>query len=193
MKNLLMTLVLVLSTMRLVAQTTDNQHLMFKGVPIDGTMSEYVAKMKLNGFVVVATESGLTELEGDFASYKKCRIIVATVKGKDLVSKIHVSFPTKQEWSDLEFQFNNLKEMLMSKYGSPSQNISEWLSNGEPENTMKTYYIKNDECRFISTFQTPKGEIQLKIDHKSLMCFISLTYTDKINGEIMKAKAIDDL
>ena len=70
MKNLLITLALVLSTMRLVAQTTDNQHLMFKGVPIDGTMSEYVAKMKLNGFVVVATESGLTELEGDFASYK---------------------------------------------------------------------------------------------------------------------------
>ncbi|MFM2299869.1 MAG: hypothetical protein RIR98_1477, partial [Bacteroidota bacterium] len=49
MKNLLMTLALVLSTVRLVAQTADNQHLMFKGVPIDGTLSEYVEKMKLNG------------------------------------------------------------------------------------------------------------------------------------------------
>jgi hypothetical protein len=47
MKNLLMTLALVFSTMQLVAQTADNQHLMFKGVPVDGTLSEYVEKMKL--------------------------------------------------------------------------------------------------------------------------------------------------
>jgi hypothetical protein len=70
MRAIFTTLSAILISLNLGAQTAENQHLLFKGVPIDGTMNEYVAKMKLNGFVVIATEPGATMLQGEFASSK---------------------------------------------------------------------------------------------------------------------------
>jgi hypothetical protein len=55
MKAIFITLSAILLSLNLCAQSAENQHLLFKGVPIDGTMNEYVAKIKLNGFVVIAT------------------------------------------------------------------------------------------------------------------------------------------
>lgn len=194
MKNLLMTLVLALSTMRLVAQTADNQHLMFKGVPIDGTMSEYVAKMKLNGFVVVATEPGATMLQGDFASYKKCLIGVVTLQQKDLVSKIRVMFPEQSDWATLYGNYSNVKEMLTQKYGAPTEVIEEFTTYPDvKDDGLKFMYLRNGECNYTTVFKTSNGEISLYLDHAESVRFVGLSYLDKINGEIIKAKAIDDL
>jgi len=92
-------------------------------------MKEYVAKMKLNGFVVVATEPGATMLQGDFASYKKVIIGVVTLQQKDLVSKITVMFPKQEDWASLDGNYSNLKDMLTQKYGTPTEVIEEFPSN----------------------------------------------------------------
>ena len=60
------------------AQTTE--HLKFKGVPIDGTLSEYVLKMKQAGFQLIETDDGVAVLEGEFAGYRDCMIGVKTFK-----------------------------------------------------------------------------------------------------------------
>ncbi|MEY4572622.1 MAG: hypothetical protein RLZ10_1865, partial [Bacteroidota bacterium] len=85
MKAIFTTLSAIILSLNLSAQSTENQHLLFKGVPIDGTMNEYVAKMKLNGFVVMDSEPGTYVLQGDFAGYKDCFVGVVTMKQKDLV------------------------------------------------------------------------------------------------------------
>lgn len=194
MKNLLITLGLVLSTMQLVAQTADNQHLIFKGVPIDGTMNEYVAKMKLNGFAVIATEPGATMLQGDFASYKKVIIGVVTLQKKDLVSKIKVMFPKHEDWASLYGNYSNLRDMLTQKYGTPTEIIEEFPSYPNLNNeTLKFMYVSSGECNYKTIFETPNGKITLYLDHIDSDCFVALSYLDKINGNIIKAKAIDDL
>jgi hypothetical protein len=194
MKNLLITLALVLSTMQLVAQTADNQHLMFKGVPIDGTMNEYVAKMKLNGFVVLAMEPGATMLQGDFASYKKVLIGVVTLQQKDLVSKIRVMFPKKEDWASLYGNYSNLKDMLTQKYGTPTEVIENFPSYPNvKDESLKFMYVSSGNCNYTTVFETPNGKITLYLDHIESDCYVALSYLDKINGEIIKAKAIDDL
>ena len=55
--------------------------------------------MKQNGFTHIGTEDGVAMLKGDFASYKNCIVGVATLKQKDLVSKITVIFPECDTWS----------------------------------------------------------------------------------------------
>jgi hypothetical protein len=93
MRAIFITLSAILISLNLGAQSAENQHLLFKGVPIDGTLSEYVEKMKLNGFVVMDSEPGTYVLQGDFAGYKDCFVGVVTMKQKDLVSRIKVLFP----------------------------------------------------------------------------------------------------
>jgi hypothetical protein len=194
MKAIFITLSAILLSLNLSAQSTENQHLLFKGVPIDGTMSEYVEKMKLNGFVVMDSEPGTYVLQGDFAGYKDCFVGVVTMKQKDLVSRIKVLFPERDDWASLYGNYVNLKEMLIQKYGQPTEVVEVFPSYPSVTNEgLKYTYAQVGECNYKTVFDTPKGQVSLYIDNTDSKCFVGLSYTDKINGEIMKAKAIDDL
>lgn len=193
MKTFFLTLTFALTTMLTFAQTSE--HLSFKGVPIDGTLDEYVSKMKQNGFTHLGTEDGTAILNGDFAGYKDCHVGVSTLKQKDLVYKIGVLFPEKDTWSRLSTNYFDLKQMLTEKYGKPSDVVEKFDGYSQPkDDDDRMYKVKFDNCKYYSFWQTDKGEIQLSIDHSSVTsCFVKLAYFDKINGDKIKAKAKDDL
>ncbi|OJU73763.1 MAG: hypothetical protein BGO09_04155 [Bacteroidetes bacterium 47-18] len=195
MKKILLSLFLVFTTLAAFTQASD--HLTFKGVPIDGTLDEYVAEMKKNGFSYLGTDGGIALLNGDFAGYKDCYLGVSTLKQKDLVHNIVVVFSDKDTWSTLSGNYFNLKDMLIEKYGKPSS-ASETFdvpSFKLPlDDNDKMYEVKFDNCKYYSIWETDKGAIQLSIEHNGISsCFVQLAYFDKINGEKIKASAIDDL
>jgi len=170
-------------------------HLVFKGVPIDGKLNEYIAKMKQNGFSQIGTEDGVSILQGDFAGYKNCIVGVATLKQKDLVSKITVIFPEQNTWSSLSGNYFSLKEMLTQKYGNPSDVVEKFESYSQPrDDNDRMHQVGMDRCKYYTIYETEKGSIELSIEHESfLRSFVMLSYFDKINSDIIKAKAIDDL
>ena len=96
------------------------QHLSFKGVPINGTLKEYTDAMVKAGFHYELTQNGVSLLTGDFAGYKNCTIGVSTLKNCDVVSHIAVIFPNKETWSAVLNDYETLKSMLTQKYGYPS-------------------------------------------------------------------------
>ena len=195
MKKIIILGIFVLNTIISFSQTQSSEHLEFKGVPIDGTLNEYVAKMKQNGFTHIGTEDGVAMLRGDFAGYKNCIIGVATLKQKDLVSKITVIFSDCDTWSSLSSNYFSLKEMLTEKYGKPSDVVEKFQSYSQPrDDKSKIYEVQFDRCKYYTTYETKRGRIQLSIEHNSVIsCFVMLSYYDKINSDIVKAKAIDDL
>lgn len=197
MKAVLTLLFCLVLTMTSFAQnnTDTTKHMTFKGVPIDGTLNEYVSKMKQSGFTLIGTEDGVAMLKGDFAAYKGCVIGVATLKGKDLVSKITVIFPEQETWSSLSSNYYNLKELLTEKYGEPSEIVEKFDTYSEPDdNGDRMHAVKMDNCKYYTTYELKNGSIQISIDHQNVMsCFVTLTYFDKINSEKVRQKAIDDL
>lgn len=194
MKKFFLSLMVALMSVTSHAQT-ESPHLTFKGVPIDGTLNEYVQKMKQKGFVYLGAEDGVAFLRGDFASYKGCTVGVATLKQKDLVSKITVIFPNCDTWSMLASNYYSLKEMLTEKYGKPADVIEEFQGYSEPrDDNARMYELEMDRCKYTTTFETPKGSIQLYIGHNSVTaCFVLLSYFDKINGDVIRAQAMEDL
>lgn len=194
MKKMMLSLVLTLLSLTLYAQT-ESPHLSFKGVPIDGTLSEYVQKMKQKGFDYMGTEDGIAILTGDFAAYKGCTIGVSTLKQKDLVSKIIVFFPDCDTWAQLAHNYFSLKEMLTEKYGKPANVIEKFQGYSLPrDDDSKMHEVKMDRCKYGTTFKTSKGDIGLYISHDGARnCYVKLTYLDKINGDIIRAKAMEDL
>lgn len=133
-------------------------------------------------------------LEGDFAGYKGCTIGVSTLKQKDLVCKIVVIFPKLETWSQLTTNYFNLKEMLTVKYGEPSCVIEKFDGYEPSDDGSKMSSVKLDHCKYYTTFETARGTIQLNIGHESVYsCFVVLSYFDKINGDVIRAQAIDDL
>ncbi len=197
MEKTLITLFLSLAVLLSLAQTNTNppNHLTFKGVPLDGTLDQYVSKMTQVGFERVSTKDGVAMLHGDFAGYKDCYVGVSTLKEKDLVYKIAVIFPEKDTWSTLSGNYFNLKQMLTEKYGQPSDVAEKFDGYSEPrDDESKMHGVKFDRCKYYSVWQTDNGEIHLSIDHNSLLkCFVKLIYFDKSNGAIIKKQALDDL
>jgi hypothetical protein len=134
-------------------------------------------------------------LKGDFAAYKDCIIEVATLKGKDLVSKITVIFPNRETWSTLGSNYFNLKELLTEKYGAPSEVVEKFDSYSEQANdNFKMHQVSMNNCKYHTTFELENGSIQLSIGNDGfLSSFVMLSYFDKINSEKVRQKAIDDL
>ena len=197
MKYFFLGLLFTISVFASFAQTISDssKHLSFKGVPIDGTLADYISKMKKGGFEHTGTKDGVAILTGEFASYKNCVVAVSTLKQKDLVSKIGVVFPDRDNWSSLSGNYINLKELLTEKYGKPSEVVERFESYSQPENDNdKMHNVKMDKYKYYTTYETAKGTIQLSIENESVMrCFVKLLYFDKINGEVVKKQALDDL
>ena len=176
----------------------ESDHLFFKGVPIDGSLEEYVARMKYAGFEYIGTqEDGTAILQGDFAGFKACLIGVAAIQPLDIVNKIIVLFPERDGWASLE----GLKALLTEKYGKPSECVEEFLglysrelgSNTEGDKLMA---LKTDACTWRAVYRVPKGRIELSVENHGGMIGESrvvLRYYDKINSEAVKQQALDDL
>jgi len=197
MKTILSTLFFTLTVMSSCfaqIKPDSSKHLAFKGVPIDGTLNEYVLKMKNSGFSHIGTEDGVAILKGDFASYKNCVVGVSTLKQKNLVTKITVVFPDCDNWSSLSDNYFNLKELLSEKYGKLSDCVEKFQSYTPTTDGSKFTQVQLGACKYYTTYETEKGTIQLSIEHDGLSrCFVKLAYFDKINGEIIKKGALDDL
>lgn len=197
MKTILISILFTLTVITSFAQLKPDSsgHLTFKGVLIDGTLNEFVSKMKKNGFTLMRTENGMAMLKGDFAAYKNCIVGVATLKQKDLVSKITVMFPENDTWSNLSSDYFILKELLTEKYGEPSECVEKFQTNSQPrDDNSKMHEVRMDRCTYYTTYETDKGSIQLSIENGEFSSgFVMLSYFDKINGSIIRAKAIDDL
>lgn len=190
MKKVLSLLFAIIITSNLSAQS----HLSFKGVPIDGTLKQYTQQMQNKGFTLIGTEDGISMLTGDFAGYKGCTIGVATLKNKDLVSTIAVIFPSYDTWSQLYSCYSNLKDMLSEKYGEPEDVVEMFDSKYVDDDNSRMHELKMDRCKYISSFSTKLGDIQLSIEHDGFTsCFVMLKYYDKTNSDAVRSAAMDDL
>lgn len=195
MKIILITVIIALTAMTSFAQTHLSGNLTFKGVPIDGTLNEYVSKMKQNGFTHVGTEDGVAMLKGDFAAYKNCIVGVATLKEIDLVSKITVIFPKSDTWSSLSSNYFYINDLLTEKYGEPSEIVKKFDTYSEPKDDhTKMSEVGMNRCKYYTTYELGNGTIKLSIaNDRFSTSFVMLSYTDKTNNDIINQKAIDDL
>jgi hypothetical protein len=193
MKTKLLITVILLLTIVSFAQSQTTQHLTFKGIPIDGTLSEFVSKMKQNGFKEGGSEPDYASFSGDFASYEGCNVVVSTLKGKDIVSNVKVNFPKQDTWSSLASNYFNIKELLTEKYGQPYKSVEKFTSFVQVDDGLKMQQVYLDNCKYVTTYETEKGSIQLSIKVRNSNAFVILTYSDKITGNIIREKAKDDL
>ena len=178
MKKSIVTFFVLVVTLVSFAQN-DTEHLTFKGVPIDGTLSEYVKKMKSAGFEYLEGGIDYAVLQGDFAGFKDCNVLIYTLDAINVVSKICVLFPECNVWSSLEQNYNLLKSMLSQKYGVPTEVV--------------LFELYMDRCTWYTLYETPKGDIKLSLQKGDWDYFVSLMYYDKINTDAVRSSAIDDL
>ena len=172
-------------------------HLTFKGVPIDGTLDEFVACMEKAGLTYVGDEDGTALLHGDFAGFRNCNIYVTTLQSHDIVNHVSVSFEAQNNWKKLYRNYSSLKEMLVKKYGEYTECVEKFNSQYSPSNDgsrMTLLYL--GKCNYYAIWETDNGIIRLDIVRGSSILsngMSRLQYWDKSNTELLQEKAFDEL
>ena len=172
------------------------QHLSFKGIPIDGTLQECTNAMVNAGFHHQGMQDGISMFSGDFAGYRDCSIAVFTLKNYNLVNQIAVMFPVKDTWPAVQKNYESLKSMLIEKYGYPTDMKEKFTGYiGDNDNFFIMEALREDKYEWYSVFPTELGNIVLAIVagieyHTAAVC---LSYFDKANSDKARSSAIDDL
>lgn len=169
-------------------------HLTFKGIPIDGTLKEFVSKLKVAGLSYVDESGGSALLEGEFAGYKGCQIYVRSFEDYDVVCGVGVFFPEMEDWSMLEKDYRTIKNLLTVKYGAPSECTEEFQGNGTPiDDSDRLFRLKMDKCTYEAVFDTMYGIIKLSLGHVNFRTRVILHYMD-INAFFMeRERLMEDL
>ncbi len=190
MKKVLVALICLLMMGGIMAQ----EHLKFKGVPIDGTLKQYTEAMKKAGFEYQLTQDGISLLRGDFAGYKGCMVGVSTLKNCDVVNRIIVLFPERDTWTSLIGDYEHFKSLLTTKYGEPDSNLEEFTTYTGDNNGLKMSALHDDEVVWYTAWSEDLGDIELTIVGSSYGngC-VRLSYFDKANSETVKQAALEDL
>ena len=197
MKKLFLTLICLFAVCVSYAQTDNavaERHLKFKGIPIDGTPSEFGTKLKEAGFFYVEIIDGTRWYNGPFAGYNNCDVAVKA--NNNLVYEVVVIFPKDYSWSQLYNTYSSLKDMLSTKYGKPE--FKEAFENTPSYKDINDDNVKYSEvsygrCSYWSSFISlvdGLGIIALEIKDS---CRVGLHYTDYYNVKKKESAAINDL
>uniref|UniRef100_UPI00405726D2 hypothetical protein n=1 Tax=Alistipes sp. TaxID=1872444 RepID=UPI00405726D2 len=197
MKRLLWIVIFtLLSITSLSAQEVE--HLKFKGVPIDGTLDEFVSKLEATGLTFWGKYDGVAILRGTFVGERNCMIIANSLENKDLAWMVAVCLPGRDTWSLLLKDYEGLKSMLEQKYGVATQVIEEfkddYVARSSTSDFLKLSAVRDGECTYTTLFETELGNIELLLMHNELMGYCAvLRYYDLTNSQSALSSAIDDL
>lgn len=184
------------------AQTTEpivtgSTHLAFKGIPIDGTLSDFTKKLKHNGFFSTGMEGNEATMRGMFGSYNKCKISIRTNKYTGNTCLVKVFFPDCYDWEEIYSSYTQLKELLTERYGQHTECVEEFhtmLYRPDEDDLSKMQCLRFDECNYKTEWHLENGIIVLKMDHDGILhCFLTLTYIDSENYETTESEFLYDL
>lgn len=186
MKKIISILTVFFVTLSLMAE----EHLLFKGIPIEGSMVEFCQKMKAKGFTSVGKENNITLFSGDFTGRNAMVGIIATDDGKNVFGVV-VFFDSSGEWDALVTSYDYYKDLYTRKYGEPtsSKENNPALSDS---NTALMAEVHQGRVEYVSTWEVTGGDIQLSIE-KATGVFRGMVVIRYRDSQNMEAKIQDDL
>ena len=180
MKIVKLSLVIVLSILSCVLYS--QEHLKFKGIPIDGTVDPFVRKLVDSGcqILIAGGKNESTFLKGEFVN-KQCTIAVAGTQKTNTVCSIIVFLPTETNWSNIKNDYLKLKQQFQQKYGigESDEYFSEPYCDGDGREMRA---LELNKCTYKTLFFADEGTI-LFVINPSIKA-ISICYGDRINMEL---------
>lgn len=194
MKRLVYLFVGLLFCVSVIAQ----EHLTFKGIPINGTPEKFCEQLVQKGFKNTNKYNDAYLYTGVFAN-KKCELVVFSSPSGKFVTTVYVAFEGQNSWYSLVSDFNKLKESLTQKYGKPDGDYHFFDSPYYEGDGYEMLALHSSSAHYIAKWVVDVGSILLTISagDKYGEGYVSLIYEDKINKEGSEkeesAVVLDDL
>ena len=178
---------LFLLSLLLVFTQCNFTHLRFEGIPIDGPIEPFVQKLKEKGFKPVEKWEEMQCLKGTFAGKSNCQVFVLRNVKRDIVYRVVVCMPFRDNWEQIERDYQYLQRYYIKKLGAPDEFHSNFEVPREVErNEDKWRLLCADKCNYASTWEVDGGKIYLEMSHiedEDANCVRVLFY-DKVNDVV---------
>ena len=172
---------------------SNSEHLSFKGIPIEGSMSEFCQKLKAKGFTSIGSENNLALFMGDFTGRNATIGVTATDDGKNVFA-VAVLFDPSDEWNTLVNTYSYYKDLYTRKYGKPtiSKEKNPALSDS---NTALLAEVHQGSVVWASAWEVTGGDIELSIEKTSGFYegVVVIRYRDSQNVETKIQKDLEDI
>ena len=189
MKKLFLSLVLCVLTLCTYAQ----EHLSFKGIPIEGSMTSFCQKLRAKGFTQLGSDNNITLFTGDFTGRQATIGVGATDDGKNVHSVV-VFFDASKEWNTLVNTYDYYKDIYTRKYGKPSVSKENNPARSK-SNTSLMAEVHQGTVVYGSAWEVPGGTIELSIEKSTGVYegMVVIKYRDSQNIEAKIQSDLDDI
>lgn len=183
-------LILFFLTITLIGNA--QEHLSFKGIPIEGSLSSFCQKLKAKGFTQIDKDNNVTVFKGYFTERKAVIAVGATDYGKN-VHSVAVMVEESSQWKSLEDTYDYFKSLYTRKYGHPVKSREQNPSPSD-DNYLLMHELKEGKVNYESLWSVPGGNIELSImKWEYLKGIVRILYRDSLNAEIKIQKELEDI
>lgn len=189
MKKIFTILTMIFVVINIMAQ----EHLSFKGIPIEGSMTTFCQKLKTKGFTSIGRDNNITMFTGDFTGRKATVGVTATDDGKNVYAVV-VFFDPSCEWNTLVNTYNYYKDLYTRKYGVPTVSKENNPAHSD-SNTALMREVYQGTVVYGSTWEVTGGDILLSIEKTSGVYegMVMIRYRDSQNVEAKIKNDLDDI
>ncbi|MCM1140580.1 MAG: hypothetical protein NC453_18575 [Muribaculum sp.] len=188
MKHFILTLCIILAALAANAQ----EHLSFKGIPIEGSITTFCQKLKAKGFIQLGSEGNTRLFKGDFTGRKATVAVTATDVGNDVYS-VAVFFDESDSWNTLVNIYEHYKNLYTEKYGYPSQ-CEEYNPSRSDSNYSLMYELSQGRVTYNSLFEVSGGGILISIEKAEYPDGqVIIYYQDAQNAEAKRQSDLDEI
>ena len=191
MKKLTALFVFMVIALTSYAQS-NSEHLSFKGIPIEGSMSEFCQKLKAKGFTSIGSENNLALFMGDFTGRNATIGVTATDDGKNVFA-VAVLFDPSGEWNTLVNTYSYYKDLYTRKYGKPAISKEKNPASSDSNTVLMTKLLQG-RVVWTSTWEVTGGDIELSIEKSGFYeGVVVIRYRDSQNVETKIQKDLEDI
>lgn len=189
MKKFLAAVTLLFAVTNIMAQ----EHLSFKGIPIEGSMTAFCQKLKAKGFTSIGRDNNITLFTGDFTGRKATVGVTASDDGKNVFA-VALFFDPSEEWNTLVNTYDYYKDLYTRKYGDPTISKENNPAHSD-SNTALMAEVHEGRAVYGSLWEVEGGEIQLSIEKSSGVYegIVMIRYRDSQNIETKIQNDLDDI
>lgn len=188
MKHILLTLCIFFAAIAANAQ----EHLSFKGIPIEGSISTFCQKLEAKGFAQLGSESNIRLFKGDFTGRTATVGVAATDNGQDVFT-VAVFFDKSNSWNTLVNTYDHYKDLYIEKYGQPTSCVENNPSYRD-SNTSLMFELTQGRVTYGCIFEAPGGLIQLSIEQAGYSDGqVMIKYQDSQNINAKRQSDLDEI
>ena len=172
---------------------TAQEHLSFKGIPIQGSMVEFCQNLKAKGLKQIGYEEKVALFTGDFTGRDATIAVTASDDGKNVYGVV-VIFGSSEEWNTLVDTYDYYKDLYTRKYKTPTM-AKEKNPAHDDSNIALMAEVHQGTVEYYSVWEVTGGIIQLSIEKSSGVYegMVIIRYQDSQNVETKIQKDLEEI